>query len=351
MQLSRPHKYIWWYTLLFALLFIYRFAFRDDFRVAEIIQITLTALSDLILIIASLKVIDKVRNWIIGQFSGWLNNVLFILSIVAVYGIGVFTLYYVHYGIYLITTGLTEDFERVFNSLSYQIFDSYLVLAVGMIFLTGSKYYQKWLDQRKINVQLEKERVRAELDYLKAQINPHFVFNTLNNLYFLVDESNSKARRLIHEFSDLLRYQLYETGNQLVSLNDEVEYLRKYIAIQKIRKEEGFAVQFNVSGNLSQEVAPLLMIIPLENAFKYSESGAGGRITVDLDSDGDRVRYKVENTISQKVTSERTRGGLGLENLRKRLTLIYGERASFSLDLNGDIAIAELEVNWETDEA
>jgi len=304
MHSERPRKNIWWYTLLFALLFVYRFAFRDDFRVAEIIQITLTAFADLLLIILSLRVIDRVRNAVTQRVSGWLNYALFIASIVAVYSVGVAMIYYVHYGICRITTGLTEQFERMFRSLSYQIFDSYLVLAFGMIFLTSARYYQKWLEQRRISDQLEKERVRAELDYLKAQINPHFVFNTLNNLYFLVEESNSKARKLIHEFSDLLRYQLYETGNQMVSLADEVAYLQKYVEVQKIRKEDGFVVDLSISGDMTQEIAPLLMIIPLENAFKYSASGKGGEISVVLTSDASRLKYKVENTVSEPVLME-----------------------------------------------
>ncbi len=220
-----------------------------------------------------------------------------------------------------------------------------------MIFLTGTRYYQKWLEQRTISDRLEKERVRAELDYLKAQINPHFVFNTLNNLYFLVEESNSNARKLIHEFSDLLRYQLYETGNQMVSLADEVAYLQKYVEVQKIRKEDGFKVDLSISGDMTREIAPLLMIIPLENAFKYSASGEGGEISLVLTSDASGLKYKVENTIAQKVTSDRTKGGLGLENLKKRLELIYGERAAFSLHIVGKTAIAKLEVNWDTDEA
>ncbi len=106
MHSERPRKNIWWYSLLFALLFIYRFAFRDDFRVAEIIQITLTAMADLGMIILSLRLIDWTRNRITQQLSAWLYYTSFIASVVVVYAIGVVAFYYVHYGIYRITTGL-----------------------------------------------------------------------------------------------------------------------------------------------------------------------------------------------------------------------------------------------------
>lgn len=338
------------YALLFAVIFAYRFAFRDDFEVSEMAQMSLAALLDVIVIGLGFSLINFVESRIHGLKRKWLLNALLILSIVTIYAAGVNLLFHIHYFIYKFTTGITEQFEPVFNSLSYQIFDSYIVLAVGMISLTGFRLYRKWLDQRIITERIEKERTRAELDYLKAQINPHFVFNTLNNLYFLVDESNEDARKLIHEFSDILRYQLYETGSEKVSLEVEVEYLKKYIEVQKIRKEEGFVVEFIFDGDLDVEIAPLLLIIPLENAFKYSASGVNGEIQVKLVNDGKRMIYWVENTVSDKVTSRRTQGGLGLENLQKRLHLIYGEKARFDFRREGDRAYARLVLNWDADE-
>jgi LytS/YehU family sensor histidine kinase len=280
------------------------------------------------------------------------TGLLFTLLIgIFTYWVSVQTLIALHRQIYLSTTGMTERFRSIFDSLSYQVFDSYLVIAVGIVVLVAHRLYVQWKEQKKLAEVLKQERTQAELNFLKAQINPHFIFNTLNNVQFLIDESNHKARKLVQDFGDLLRYQLYETGNAEVSVNREIEYLKQYIEIQKVRKEEGFEVNTRFGDFKTTEIAPLLLIIPLENAFKYSPNSVHGYIRIDLDLKDDKIVYRVENPVSDKSHSELTKGGLGIDNLKKRLDLIYGDRASFHLDITDNKAIALLTIKTEKDEA
>ena len=242
---------------------------------------------------------------------------LLVIFGLAIYFIGVKTLIAIHRLVYGLTTGMADSFKTVFESLSYQIFDSYIVLAFGIIALSGFTFYTQRKEQQRLSALLMKERKESELNFLKAQINPHFIFNTLNNIHFLVNESNTQARSLIHSFSDLLRYQLYETGQSEVLLSDESEYLKKYISIQQIRKEEGFNVAFIEDIKDNVKIAPLLLIIPLENAFKYSPNSSDGSIEVHLLADSERIQYSVKNNINHQAYLSLAGGGLGVDNLKK----------------------------------
>ncbi len=337
--------------VLFLLLFAYRFSFRDDFRTLEMIQITLSTLSDVIVITACVVTISAFQSRIQQRLSRTVSIFLAVGFGVFAYWLSVLLLIEAHRAIYLGTTGMTEQFKSIFNSLSYQVFDSYLVIAMGIIVLFAYRLYLQWVDQKKLTKEIEQERIQAELNFLKAQINPHFVFNTLNNVQFLIDESNHKARKLVQDFGDLLRYQLYETANKEVPVNQEINYLKQYIEIQKIRKEEGFQVFTQFDDFADVEIAPLLLIIPLENAFKYSPNSSEAYINVQLSYSTNGIRYTVENPVSTKKHSELTKGGLGIENLVKRLDLMYGNRAEFALDISEKKATATLTIMHNDNEA
>jgi len=326
--MTLPRRSIFPILLLFVLFFVYRFSFRDQFEFLELIQISLNTFGDLIvslLIAFLLRLLPQKLRPIARKSIRY--SVLMILILVS-YGIGVLILQRFHYFNYTITTGLSEHLNSIFNNLAYQIFDSYLVLAFGVIFLVGFDYYQRWEIVMKEKEVVEHERIRAELSFLKAQINPHFIFNTLNNVHFMIDEENHEARKLIVNFSDLLRYQLYEIGNDLVPVENEIIYLKKYIELQRIRKEDSFKVHFEHDAPEYQLIAPMLLIIPVENAFKYASSGDLGYVNISLKLDHQNLLFTVENDLVNEVVSTPS-GGLGIDNLTKRLALIYGKRASF----------------------
>ncbi len=185
---------------------------------------------------------------------------------------------------------------------------------------------------------LEKERIKSELDYLKAQINPHALFNSLNTIYGHIDKHNQVARNILLQFSGLLRYQLYDCAAEKVSLAKEIAYLQNYVAFQRLRKDEKLIVTFDI-GLIEEElmIAPLLLIVLIENAFKFvsSFSHKENRITIDIHTCGTILYSSIMNT--RELQSAATSGhsnGIGIANLRRRLELLY--IAKYELQADSD---------------
>lgn len=307
---------------------MYRLTFKDDFMFKGILQIVLYAFFDLSIILLFVFIAEKI--WI----NHWLKNkilttILKLVVIALVFYLLNRVLKQVHFVIYDHTVGFSTKFLKIFNLESYQVFDTYLVMAFGATAVIAFDLYRKWKIEEARKEQSEKERIAAELNILKAQINPHFIFNTLNNIHFLIDSTNTAARQTLNEFSELLRYQIYETGVEKVSLFKEIQYLENYIALQEIRKEKGFKVSMEKHHLIDVQIAPLLLIVPLENAFKHSGSSAVDFVNLQLSIlPGNIFRYSVVNSRSQYPANQgNAQSGIGLPNLRKRLELIYGNRA------------------------
>lgn len=178
-------------------------------------------------------------------------------------------------------------------------------------------------DARRLD-ELESQNLRTELNYLKAQINPHFFMNTLNNIHALVDIDGDKAKLMIVELSRLMRYVLYEADKPLVSLSKEVEFIKNYIALMRIRYSNEVIVSTTYPEALPEvQVPPLLLITLIENAFKHGISiNANSYIYTSLFMKDARLMYSVRNSISDVAPSTT---GMGLENLRKRLNLLFGQ--------------------------
>lgn len=173
------------------------------------------------------------------------------------------------------------------------------------------------------NLQLEKaknKQLETELDFLKSQFHPHFLFNALNTVYFQVDEENKMAKQTIELLSDLLRYQLYDK-NQKVKVKQEIEYLNSYIKFQKLRMSERLMIEAHFDETLNEkEIHPLLFQPLLENAFKY----VGGEywIKINLYADKGKITFHVENSIA-KIMRVNEKKGIGLDNLKRRLEILY----------------------------
>ncbi len=177
--------------------------------------------------------------------------------------------------------------------------------------------------------QRQKLQMRFELENLKAQISPHFLFNTMNNFYGLAVENSKKLPDLMIRLSDLLRYSLYETQQEKVLLNDELDYLKNYIELEKIRLEENLHVEINVDVNDSEkyQIAPLLFIIFIENAFKHARNIVNEPVFISVSiavSDNGILTLMVKNNYNPNAqNSFATEKGIGLENAKKRLSVIY----------------------------
>ena len=174
----------------------------------------------------------------------------------------------------------------------------------------------------------KQKEVEAELAWLKNQINPHFLFNTLNNISSLTHIDADEAQDAVMQLSDLLRYAMYETNKPKVPLEGEVEFMRNYIDLMKLRTNEMTTVGEEIEmEDGSLEVAPLLFISLVENAFKHGmNSNAPAVIKISLVQKGDTLVFSCDNTNNPKPTKDRSGSGIGLENTRRRLDLLYQGR-------------------------
>ena len=174
----------------------------------------------------------------------------------------------------------------------------------------------------------KQKEVEAELAWLKNQINPHFLFNTLNNISSLTQIDADEAQDAVMQLSDLLRYAMYETNKPKVPLDGEVEFLRNYIELMKLRCNEMTTVSTEIEvADRNMEVAPLLFISLVENAFKHGmNSNAPATIDISLKQEDGTLVFVSDNTNNPKPTKDRSGSGIGLENTRRRLDLLYQGR-------------------------
>ncbi len=196
--------------------------------------------------------------------------------------------------------------------------------------------------------QLRNERGKAELMMLKSQVNPHFFFNTLNNLYGLTVEKSDLAPQVVLKISDMMRYTIYEGKKDKVPLTDELEYLKNFIELHKMRYHKKVDIQFNHQIlDEDHQVTPLLFIILLENAFKHGVESLtkDAYVHISLIAGSGKVAFAIENNFDPAEQSEQP--GIGLENLKRRLELIYPEKHSLSLSMKEGIYQAQLQIDTQ----
>ena len=209
--------------------------------------------------------------------------------------------------------------HNTFYNISIAIF--YVAFSVAL------HLSREWYTQRELIRKIEIEKLNTELEYLKAQINPHFLFNSINTIYFQIEKQNQTARDTLSSFSEMLRYQLYECNGKEVRVEKEVSYLKNYVGLQRMRKDENYSITFSTGENVQGfNLAPLLLIPFVENAFKHvSHFAKGNEIKINLNRDEGHFYFSVYNTkdITKKPDDE---GGIGLRNVQRRLELIYNGR-------------------------
>jgi two-component system, LytTR family, sensor kinase len=187
---------------------------------------------------------------------------------------------------------------------------------------------------------MAKEKAEAELNFLKSQINPHFIFNSLNSVYFLIDKNNAEARQALHKFCDMLRYQLYEATGEKIPIEKEVSYLKDYVDLQKMRKEESCKVQFNCTPEVKAFlIEPLLLIPFVENAFKHISHKAdqSNFVKLDLRRSNGFFEFTVENSKEDGTLTTEQQGGIGLNNVKRRLELLYPGRYELNIKNNAEV--------------
>lgn len=217
----------------------------------------------------------------------------------------------------------------------------------------GSMIYiiRKWTEQQRVNEKLMKEKLAAELDLLKSQVQPHFIFNTLNNIYMLSLKSSPQTSEMIYRLSALLSYMLYDSKRQFIEVEKELDYIKNYINLEKIRYGERLDVQLTVFNNRQTLYVPPLLFLPLvENAFKHGVSNAvdDSWVHIDVSLKKKTLIFKIENSVSsEKCESNGFGNGLGLENLRRRLDILYPNRHELKLISDECSHLAILKLNFE----
>ncbi len=238
----------------------------------------------------------------------------------------------------------TSDLNPTFNwiivvgnfleILTYSIIFSILVLV--------DYYYTK----DKINKQKETDRLYSELNFLKAQLNPHFLLNAINNIYVLVEEDKDKSRDYLMKFSQLLRYQLYECSKESLTLKEELEFIKNYINFEKIRLEDNInlEIKFPTDYNQDIKIAPLLIIPFIENCFKHvsHDSSKENCIYISIEIANSDFILITKNTYENKTTKQE--GGVGLKNVERRLELLYPENHSLEINQLENYYITELQI-------
>jgi two-component system LytT family sensor kinase len=213
------------------------------------------------------------------------------------------------------------------------------------------KLFYHWAKENSKVQQVEAEKVKAELDALRHQFHPHFLFNVLNSLYAKILEGSASSAELVLKISSLLRYSVYEFRDNLIELQTEVDYLKDYIDLQKVRFDDKLEVSFAVNGDIAgKKIQPFLIQPFVENSFKYSMNDEvnNGWITISLSAGEEWLTVKVENSkpveITQKANTIKNNSMAGLSNLKKRLKLLYPNENVLKIIDNDDSFFVSLKL-------
>ncbi|RYY37802.1 MAG: histidine kinase [Sphingobacteriaceae bacterium] len=245
------------------------------------------------------------------------------------------------YGQTHLSTG--DNFLEKLTSFKYFIHAVSSTNGVIGIALT-IKFIVMWIDKRQITIE-------TELNFLKSRIHPHFLFNTLNNLYALTLKQSSESPKVILGFSNILRYMLYECSTKSVLLKRDIEVLQSYINLEKIRYEK-LNLSFDISGNTGDvEIPPLLMLPLVENAFKndISETTGNPWMNINLYINRNNVVFKVSNSKQQTYLTDTdyTNAAIDINNLRKRLKLLHGNnQLNIYTEDNMNVAVLTIDLNY-----
>lgn len=226
------------------------------------------------------------------------------------------------------------------------IINNYYIIA----FASAIKLFMLWYQNQKVKQDLLQEKMRAELKYLKAQIHPHFLFNTLNNLYVLIKKKSESAPDLLLKLSDLLRYMLYECNADFAYLEKEIEIINNYLDLEKIRYGSQLKVEFVINGDIKGlSIPPLIMLPFIENSFKHgiSRSLKNLFLSIKIEVADGKLTCSITNSKDNEVNDERPAytDGIGIKNVKRRLELIYPECHELKIENKTDEFKVELIIN------
>jgi sensor histidine kinase YesM len=219
-----------------------------------------------------------------------------------------------------------------------------MLLVLG--FSTGMAIIQQLRKNETKQKEIEKAHVDSELAFLKNQISPHFFFNSLNNIYALIAIDSDKAQKAVEKLSILMRYLIYDSNIETVELQKEFDFTRSYIELMQQRLSSKIKLEVTIDKYLPNiSISPLLFIPFIENAFKHGVSyRENSFISILLTTDEDKVVFECKNSIPSKNEEKNEKGGVGIDNIQKRLNLIYGNSANLKIVVTNNEYLVQLTV-------
>lgn len=215
-----------------------------------------------------------------------------------------------------------------------------------VIVSTAIRMYEEWNKNERNKKEIEAQKNLSTLEALKNQVNPHFLFNSLNSIYSLTSKKSNDAPEAVIILSELLRYMLYQTNDEFVLLKLEITYIENYIKLQRLRIAKNENVKINIRGNVStQKIRPLLFISFIENAFKYGTDFKGStEVKIDIGIMDEELQFSCVNLIGNRTKDEKS-SGIGMQNTRERLQLLYPEKHWLNIKEKDNRFIVDLKLN------
>ena len=305
-----------------------------------------TALLIFILLPISIISAYTINYYLIPKFLFQKKYALFIymLFVVAVLSVWVNILFSLLAWIYIFKFQYL-DYLTAGNDIFAMAVSMYLIIFLAV----AIKMITHIFNEKRRNQELLKEKLEAELSFLKSQVQPHFLFNTLNNLYALTLQKSDNAPTMVLKLSELLDYMIYQSNTDFLPLQKEIEIIENYIALEKLRYGKRLSIRFQYSKNNNTLNIPPLILLPLvENAFKHGvrKNIQHSWITISLNNTEDRLHFLVENSNPKKANPKQDRkGGIGLQNVKKRLDMIYQDKYVLQINNLEDKYCVKLTIN------
>lgn len=242
---------------------------------------------------------------------------------------------------------LERSYQNHKSTTTYNVFMLQALFMSGFFVVISSllKFTTDWFVNERVQRSLESEKKDMELQFLKSQLNPHFLFNSLNNIYSLAYQKSEKTADAILKLSEMMRYMIYESNDSWVELGKEIEYVQSYVELQKLRFKDGAAVEININGEIDgQKIIPLILISFVENAFKHGVANdTKDPIRINIIANKKILHFSV---INRKNTSNKdAMGGVGLNNVERRLQLLYPDRYKLNIVNSATHYTSELMLN------
>ncbi|PYF76008.1 sensor histidine kinase [Pedobacter nutrimenti] len=245
------------------------------------------------------------------------------------------TLLAIFYNDIILTHGQQRTGKPAYTEITEFILKSVFTSGFFIVISALIKLAVDWFGNERVQRKLESEKKDMELQFLKSQLNPHFLFNSLNNIYSLAYQKSDKTADAVLKLSEIMRYMIYESNDSWVSLSKEIEYVKSFIELQKLRFKDGAAVELTLNGEIDdQKIVPLILISFVENAFKHGVANdKDNPIKINIIANQKILHFSITNKKNKQNKDEM--GGVGLNNVERRLQLLYPERYKLNI-VNSD---------------